>query len=265
MTTAARGSAADARVWLPLGAAAHAAVQAAIGSAVAAWSERWFAKRRVMVLSYTPTPAAGASLEPMGWRIFPGGVAISPSRTTTARLLGWALDVAYEQTLLTETDRELVRMFEAKAVEDLVLTLQAALGMEPTVEGAGSADQPFAELGGLLLMLGSEEGIPLMAAGLPLERLAKLCRSRVGRRATTSAPPQDRIAALARVPIRLEAELGRVELSLADLAGLAVGDVLVLDAAVEGGEGITLSSGGKRFAHAALTDLNGRPAVVVTP
>jgi flagellar motor switch/type III secretory pathway protein FliN len=63
----------------------------------------------------------------------------------------------------------------------------------------------------------------------------------------------------------LEALLGEAEVSLAELQGLAAGDVLVLGAALSDPGSIRLVNAGATVARAKLTEIDGAFALVLQP
>ena len=67
--------------------------------------------------------------------------------------------------------------------------------------------------------------------------------------------------ALGNVPMTIEATLGAADLLLSDLRGLAPGDVLVLRTPLDAAAKVSLPGEDHGFAHAKLTDIDGRMAL----
>lgn len=252
--------------WLPLGALDHASVRAPIEAAVAAWSEHWFARRRVaavavQALDVGDPQARRDATDGGGWRGLRNGLTLSLSRRASARLVGWALDADLEVLAPAGLDRRIVEAFEKTLIDDLLARVAAAAGLASAAGELAPAAGPFAAPGGLVVGL-ADQGAPWFWLGVPFATALGLRRSALSPSRPPTAPLSSRAAATASTPLRLEARLADVEMTLADLSTLAVGDVLVLDQLADSPAQLRLAGGGL-VAHGLLTALDGHAALTL--
>ncbi|MFI4973102.1 MAG: FliM/FliN family flagellar motor switch protein [Caulobacterales bacterium] len=250
---------ADVREWLPLGAAAHEAVRAKLEATITEWSDAWFAARRVGLASLTPTTGgARAKADGTVWRVHRHSIAVAASRTTSSRLVEWALDARLDQPVLTARDRDLIALFERRVIQDLVRRLEGLLALDADVRDQPiDVADPLGCDGGAMLLLAAEDGTRLMSIAVPTAALLSLLRSVIVPGGRPRARLQDRLGALKPVNVTLEARLGEARLSLAELRELAPGDILVLDAEVSAGADVGLVASDQVFARAGLTEVDG--------
>ena len=71
--------------------------------------------------------------------------------------------------------------------------------------------------------------------------------------------------AIGSTPVQVEARLGATTLPLGDLAGLAPGDVLILDRQVAAGASLALFGSGRAFADGAIEDRDHGVALLLSP
>ena len=220
----------NARNWLPRQAVSRPAVRAAIATVVDDWSTRWFAagRARLSQLRVAPLPPQGPDAWP-GWTRH----GVFHSRLTPpgeARLIELALDFGAAPSRKSGPDRTLLQEFCRRAVADLVSALEQRLA-------AAETHASEAQTGDVVLELTDLEGGRILSISTPVSAFADLVRA--------SLPQSERqlvltrrAEALAPTPITLEAHAGRATVTIAELNGLASGDVLVLDRRLK--EGIAL-------------------------
>lgn len=248
--------------WLPLSALEHISVTAPLAAAVAAWSQHWFARRRLAAVELAGVgqarrePADGG-----GWRGYGNGLAISCARRAAARLAGWALDADLETLAPAGLDRRVVEAFEAQVMADLVARVSTAAGLAAPDGDPAPVSAPFDEAGGLLIGL-SDQGAAWFWLALPAAAALALRRRALPAPRAAAPPLVDRWSAAASTPIRLEACLADVEMSLCDLTTLSAGDVLVLDQSADSPAELRLACGGPVM-RGLLTAADGRTALLL--
>ena len=259
MTTAAK--------WLPLNSALLDDVRGRLASAVAAWSSTWFGQTGVS-LSRLDRRGRGQDAIDGGtsWHYGRSGLSISGSKRAKDRLLELALDTNLNQVLLTDKDRVLLGAYADELVGDLTGRLEAALVIASDLQSPRvAALDPNTHAGGLTATLADAHGAPLIGISIALEAVMPLYLSRLPQRGPASEPLQRLSSAVATEPVALEVNLGQAELSMSELKGLAVGDVLVLDSLINDPATICLPHGGALAARAKLTEIAGELALVVEP
>ncbi|HEY4116132.1 MAG TPA: FliM/FliN family flagellar motor C-terminal domain-containing protein [Rhizomicrobium sp.] len=135
-------------------------------------------------------------------------------------LLEAALNVDLSESPLREGDRRLLDALAEKIIDDLAAHLEAAL--KPP---AGEQEKTLR----VVIAAGANELVVVRATE---DALVPLIKAQCSKVRETSAAPSNRLLALRQTPIVAHAHLGQAEVALADLDGLCIGDVLVLDAAV---------------------------------
>ncbi len=237
------------REWLPPGAAESGAVRRLVGEAVGQWAAKWFVRAEAAPAGFAATRGA-APHRACGWRSG-GAAATSQSAAETLRLAGLALGADPEQLVLSEADRDLIDRFTAAVAADLAASLDRALRLEPAAAGTSTED-PFADEGGLVFTITDRAERPLLQAAIPAAAMVPFLKGAI-------APPRRSASPLARLgrsfestAVKVEARLGAATLPLGELAGLAVGDVLILDRAVADGAELAIAPAGPPFAHGAV-------------
>jgi hypothetical protein len=240
------------REWLPAEAAGSAAAHRLVREAVALWGPKWFARAETRAAGFE-TRTDAAARRPGGWRTA-GAVAVSLAGSETVRLAGLALGAEPERLVLSETDRDLIGGFTAAIADDLAATIEAALGLGPAeAEAQIAVEDPFAGDGGLLFAVNDRDERPLLQVAIPAAALVPFLKAAIAPARRRGAPLARLGGAFESTAVRIEARLGAVTLPLGDLAGLAAGDVLILDRAVEDGAELALRPSGRPFAQAAIT------------
>lgn len=223
------------RTWLPSGALGGGAVERLLAETSGQWSDHWFARRLMRRVGENASldRAELGRMRDLQLRYVDSGLALAlddNARIVIARMM---LDEPSDREAATEADEELVDRLAAACVDDLCARLANAfgLGRAPAWRRGGIEALPFAEA--CVFALGPSENAPTIRVLIGHELAAGIVRSsaRPGRK---SAPLRPLAEALALQKVGLSAVVGNCQLSLGEFAGLAPGDVLVLDAATAG-------------------------------
>jgi len=237
----------EARAWLPDGALGLDRVRAALQTALAGWAERWFGATanvgvKTVVLRET-------SSDPRAIRI--GGSDTGPAIRLPAKgkrlLLEAVCTVDLAMVELGPNDHALIDAMATEVAEDLIAALGAG--------DVGGKDEVWLGLG-----LGLN-GRDLLSIEVPRAWLAAKVRALV--QPSRARPPRltRRRAAIGDSTVALEARLGRGALSLAELHSLAIGDVVLLDRAVEQGVDLILAGSAQSLACGALGRAGTQPTI----
>lgn len=221
------------RTWLPSGAlGGGGAVDRLIAETSGQWSDHWFARRLMRRVGESAAfdRAELGRMRDLQLRFVDSGLALAleeDSRMVIARMM---LGEPAGSDARTEADEQLVDRLAAACIDDLCARLAAAfgLGRTPAWRRGGIDMLPFAEA--CVFALGPSDKAPTIRVLVGHELAAGIVRSsaRPGRK---PAPLRPLAEALGRQSVGLSAAVGRCELSLGEFAGLAAGDVLVLDQA----------------------------------
>jgi flagellar motor switch/type III secretory pathway protein FliN len=235
-----------ARDWLPTEAFSESAVKAALAGPVERWSKRWFAKGAAGVGTVHPAEIAEPSAQS---RIVTGMLAQAELTGRGKRvLLEAALDVELAGQTLSEGDHAVLEAFAGAALQDLVSVLDETF--------RSAADDAGPRLRIALTLGGSD----LLAVTVPRYAIVPALRARLGAARNTKDVLKSRLGALASTNVTAEAVLGLAELSFADLNNLGVGDVVILDRALQDPVDLRLS-GGQRIGRGKLSRNGGRVAI----
>ena len=239
------------REWLPAEALDGTAVRRLVGEAVALWAPNWFARPDVAAAEFKACRGAAAR-RATGWRVARAiGTALPSSETL--RLAGLALGAEPERLVLSEADRDVIGRFTASIAGDLAGAIEAALGLDPLEAGfSAEADDPFAGDGGLQFSVTDRRDRPLLHVAIPSAALVPFRKGAISPTRRRASPLARLDRAFEATAVRVEARLGKAVLPLRELAGLAVGDVIILDRAVDDGAELSLRSSGRPFARGAI-------------
>lgn len=239
------------RDWLPPGAAMAPRLRAGLEGVVDAWSRTWFAGAHASLRVMEPQAADPARNEG-GRRLYHGSVALKADGPEAIRLAGLALGADLAGVILSEPDRDIVDRLAASILGDLAAALAAAVGLPVEVDAEPvPCPDTFRRDPGVRLSIADAQGHALCQAVLPTPALVPFLKAGIAAR---PAPPLGRLAgAVGRTGARLDIRLGEARLGLGELAGLAVGDVLVLDRKIDAGALLYVAPGRRgAFARAAL-------------
>lgn len=250
------------RSWLPPGAAMGPRVRHALEETVAAWSETWFAGTRAGVQSVEPRTAGAVNISG-GWFLFHGAVALPADGSEAIRLAALALGVETEGIVLSEADRDILGRLAATMLADLASALTNSLGLPLGDEAAPlHCVDPLDSGSGLSLVIADTRHRFLCQVAIPSPSVVPMLKAGIARR---PAPALARFEGpLGRSRARLDISLGEAKLSLGELAGLAVGDVLVLDRKIAAGATVAVRAGRRDgFARASFDSDGGRDRLVL--
>lgn len=225
--------------WLPDEALDGRAVEALLEDAVEQWSAKWFAKDRMRptddLFSVAPGHASSADLR---FQVLDGELAVASTasgRAAIARaMLGAGNDAGKpgpDGRKLPDRkplDRKLLDRLSAACIDDFCARLGQTFKLERDARwrtDANGGAMPFDDARECAWGLGDAPLLLLLVA--PVLEIA-LVRSRLPLCARPEKLPP-LAAGLAGQNVSLSAFLGRCDLTVAELSGLASGDVLVLD------------------------------------
>lgn len=221
------------RAWLPESALGRAGVDQALVNVTRHWSTKWLARKSVRplgALAMTRTPLADTSLR---WLALDNDVAIAVSGVAADRLAMLMLGETVPPSAVIDADRRVLDSLIEGALQDLCRRVAEALGLPPEARWRelGGGEAPAIERS-RVCQLGVDSATPLLHLVVATDVLIALARTRAAR-----SPVRHRVkpiaAGLANQQVDVSASLGRCALTLADLAGLGVGDVLLLDRATD--------------------------------
>lgn len=248
--------------WLPDDAVAPVAAQRALADLVESWSHDWFAGEPLCALGQLARVAASRSeLRKMVRHGCDDGIAIGlpPAGLTTLGAL--VLNVDSAAGARSENDLKLLEALGKECLDGLKLRLAQLFGLgkpawrqSDSVRGEGAVHR---------LEIGLATPTITIQLELSADRFSRFVRASL-----PEAVAMEQLAAgtdaLAGIPISLSALLGRCNLTLAELSGLAMGDVLVLESATE--DSLPLAVGGAPLARGRCTvvEAEGGPALKIT-
>lgn len=222
------------RAWLPSGALDGGAVERRIAETTQSWSAHWFARRLMRGVGKGAwlDPAHPGRLGDLQLRFAEGGLALALEDDGWMVVARMMLDEPADREASTPADEQLVERLATACVDDLCNRLAVAFGLGGAAWRRGAIGAlPLAEA--CVFALGPTEKSPAIRVLVSRDLVAGLVTSSAT--PVRKLPPLPPLAdALAKQKVGLSALVGRCELSLGDLAGLACGDVLVLDAATGG-------------------------------
>jgi hypothetical protein len=223
------------RTWLPSGALGGGAVGRLLAQTSEQWSDHWFARRlmRRVGESASLDRDEPGRMRDLQLRHVDAGLALALEDDSPIVIARMMLGEPADRDAATEADGELVERLASACIDDLGARLAGAfgLGRALTWRRGGIETLPFAEA--CVFALGPSDNAPTIRVLVGHELAAGIVRSsaKPGRK---PAPLRPLSEALAKQDVGLSAMVGRCELSLGEFAGLAPGDVLVLDAAAGG-------------------------------
>ncbi|OQW70378.1 MAG: hypothetical protein BVN33_17545 [Proteobacteria bacterium ST_bin13] len=225
------------RPWLPDNTAAPKIAMGALAGMADGWSRAWIAGE--------PLRAAGAlvridprsELRQAQWHTHDGGLTIGLSTSGLTALGAQVLGVSVANRSLADT--ALLDAVGGECIDDLKRCSAAVLGLPEKGWSVASA-RPAGTVH--RLEIASPARNPVLTLDLSVELFVALIKTRLP--AAPLPSPLGRPAdALATLPVSLSTLLGRSAITVAELSGLARGDVLVLDRALDAP--LPLSIGGK--------------------
>jgi len=215
------------RAWLPDSALARSGLDQSLADVARQWSLKWLARKTVRplgALAVSPLSTDGA----LHWLALDADALVAVSTQATDRIAMLMIGETVPQSI-ADADRAVLDSLVDVALQDLCRRIAETLGMPPEArwrelgEGAGpKIDRPRGA------QLGVDQATPLLHVTFASDVMIALAKRR-----SPPAPIRERVkplgTALVGQPVDLSASLGSCSLAIADLAGLAAGDVLVLD------------------------------------
>lgn len=206
--------------WLPIDTPAPAALDHKLSAIVADWSQAWFAGEQITIGSLGLVGA----VRDRTWSTPGDGLMLGFSPNAIRSVGNQVLDLV--ETATEQRDHELIEEIGEAALADLRVRLAAfvsshdATGWRPVIDPPGGSGWRFAinPRGVFTIALS-----PMLFATLARRELPREDRS----------PLADAAAALAATSVSVTAGLGSCRLALADMRSMAIGDILVLDAAID--------------------------------
>ncbi len=197
------------------------------------------------------------------WRQARPAIAVRVRDGATARLIDTALDAGHSPLSSTTADERLLEAFGQRLMEDLFAALEDSLQLESWSDN--TAEQNAAAFTGycLQVVLTDSLGTDMMGLAIPFEALIPVCVTCLGPRHSLPVQLDSLTGALGPTSVNIRARLGSVSMPMADLSGLAPGDILVLDKALEDGVDICVAEAARPFAQAEITQANGQVALVL--
>jgi flagellar motor switch/type III secretory pathway protein FliN len=199
--------------WLPESAFTEETVGPALHDAISSWCGRWFSSARAEVSAVRLSQASKRMAQ--GLHVASRSCEAELSGRGKRALLEAALGIDLSGLSLAEGDHRILDSFATAAVNDLLTALDA-LGEH---RGGGPV------LCATLVLAGTEMGV----LALPSQLLVSAIKKAIGPIRKPAQAPRSRAEALKLVTVKTEGYLGRAQLTVDDLQGLAVGDVIVLD------------------------------------
>jgi flagellar motor switch/type III secretory pathway protein FliN len=212
------------KAWLPADARSRERIQPLLERALEEWSDHWFASGRASLDPAFQDDWPGRSGD-ADWRCCPDVASLALTPAAEAAIAGTMLGSNVPLASMQSEDRTVVHHLARACAEDLLLRLarltRGAGGETPAEADSANFDacswwdvSVGARKGVLKLALSEEAEVQMVKRQLPSP-------AKIALESTTRG--------LARQQVEIEADLGRCEVSLAELEDLAVGDVLVLD------------------------------------
>jgi len=239
--------------WLPVEVAAREPVRAAIKAALLQWSAAWFTSQSLdltRLRAYRPneTPDEGR------WLRFGCSIALSIAPSSLERLASWALDAPLDLLELTPNDQTVITNLQQAMLSDLSTQLEEALGIEerPPRDKPELTDRPLGGLGGVTASI-SATGMSAKIA-VPLQAIVPFCQKQLPTPRRKALRPVRREVAVGSAKVRLRAELGGADITMADLRRLSPGDVVVLDRLLEDGPAIVAKGMAEPIAGAQMSE-----------
>jgi hypothetical protein len=201
----------NARPWMPDTAYDVATVALALKDRVAGWSREWLAREDVRVTSCEAYTSSSA-IDTIRSDTSAGQMKLPPRSRRT--MLEFALVVDLSEVTLLDADRQVLD----RLVEDMTQDLLTRIGLPKD-------DDDFPGTSSIALTARGRELCTLL---LPQAGVARLIRAAYPRTAP-ARPLITRRRALGASRVTVDGLLGRGALSIGELEGLSVGDIVLLD------------------------------------
>lgn len=213
--------------WLPDEALKPAVFERTIAQIVGDWSSHWFSKTKASCRTKLREIGSGgpASLD---WRSWGGECGICIDEGGRLALAEAMLDRSIAANAVQAADRPLLNDMAERCLDDLLGRLSWIIDRDRGPEMSSSS---LAHDQGMVWDIGLKKSGTSFS--LIVHRSA-LVRWRKTLAPKATAPALARVAsALTSQPVRLDLDLGRGSLTIAELEDLAIGDVVILNSAVD--------------------------------
>ena len=240
------------RAWLPDAALTLDRISAALSVCLQEWAEAWIGDA---VTAAQVQFSDAAQISTQVGRIHVAGSATSISSEGRAKraLLEALLGSSLHGHVLTERDHRLLDGLAGRALQDLVARCDD-LGR--------ATDLPAAAARAAIVTLRCPAG-EIAKLELPHSALAGLVKASLGDNHGKPMSISSRVEALGEAAVEIEAVLGENILRFEDVAGLAVGDVLLLDRALEEPAQIRIAQAGVTLGAGMLSRDGNRVALTI--
>lgn len=246
-----------ARAWLPPGAIRALDMDGKLADVARGWSKKWFVRSVVRPLEAL---AAGSPpvLDGIRWASLGGDVAIGLPDANAFFLPALMFDVASPSEPPTAADTRLLAQLSQACLDDLCRRLADALKLDAAAPWRTLPDGAAPDIAvAASWTLGVDPRNPalrIVVAEAALVGMAKAGLPQPQRPLPLAGLSQ----ALSRQAISVSGHIGRCSLTLAEFAGLGVGDVLVFDAPADAPLELVVDGGGKALARCGIAQSDGR-------
>ncbi len=207
-----------ARAWLPKDAFSLEAVGGCLAGTVEAWAVRWFVRAPAAIAAVRVDASGGAYAAQPGTMVEGVNAVLELSGHGKRRLLEAVLDVDLSSQSLGEGDRRLMDEVARGMVRDLAVSLDTILPQDGSPATASTVVST--------LTVAGHDALSLRIRDCMLAPLIKAAMTPV---ATFRPALARRADAVKRTALNIHGHVGRAELTIDELEGLGIGDVLVLD------------------------------------
>ena len=245
------------RSWLPEAALQTGRVDSLLGEVARTWSATWFARANARPLAAITQLPTHVDLGGGGtWLTLDRHLALGISAGSRLALAGMMLDTPNPE-LLTESDRQLIDTLSTACLDDLGRRVAETFALAATSRWATCATSVMPvieEPRGC--SLGVETRSPLIRIVASTEQIVTLTRAALPAPSARSAL-RPFSAALSGQNVVVSASLGRAAITLADMAGLSKGDVLVFDSEADSPLAIAVNGKPASRGRCTVVETNG--------
>lgn len=246
-----------ARAWLPAAALHALDIDGKVASVARAWSAKWFARKAVRSLD---TVRAGKAQTAGGvdWTAFDTDIAIGIAESGKSAMLALMLDCELSAEDRTAVDADVLDETLRLCLDDLrrrlaeTFRLDSAKRWMPVATGT-----PFPIDDSQICAFGIDPQASALRIAIANAALVALAKADL-------PPPRksNRLVPIAKAleaqDIAVSAHLGGCALTLADIAGLGLGDVLVLDRSIDTPLDLLVNGQGSGVATCKIVQTDGR-------
>jgi flagellar motor switch/type III secretory pathway protein FliN len=221
------------RHWLPADAAAPRLALGAVADMAEAWSREWFAGEGLRAAgAFVRNAEPRAELRKIEWLVCEGGLAIGMPRDGAAAIGARVLGIALGQAERPRADVALLEGVAGECLDDL--KRRAAVLLQLPRTAAWTAAEGSGREGGAVhrIDISAPDRSLVLVLELGADLFARFVKAKLPL-APEPAPLGDPQQALAGLRVRASAALGSCRISVAELGGLAAGDVLVLGTGID--------------------------------